>query len=67
MAHRDGFPKISARSAWRGGAGHREPCGTRTMVADAGPWGKKSAIRNRLVAAFMPKKIAGERHEGQQV
>jgi len=28
MTHRDGFPRFSARSAWRGGAGHREPRGT---------------------------------------
>ena len=25
MTHRDGFPRFSARSAWRGDAGHREP------------------------------------------
>ena len=28
MTHRDGFPSFSARSAWRGDAGHRKPCGT---------------------------------------
>ncbi len=33
MTQRDGFPescgpRLSARSAWRGGAGHREPRGT---------------------------------------
>ncbi len=26
MTHRDGFPRFSARSAWRSDAGHREPC-----------------------------------------
>ncbi len=26
MTHRDGFPRLSARSAWRGDVGHREPC-----------------------------------------
>ncbi len=26
MTHRDGFPGLSARSAWRGDAGHRTPC-----------------------------------------
>ncbi len=26
MTHRDGFPRFSARSAWRGDAGHRKPC-----------------------------------------
>jgi hypothetical protein len=28
MTPRDGFPRFSARSAWRGGAGHREPRAT---------------------------------------
>ncbi len=28
MTHRDGFPGFSARSVWRGDAGHRKPCGT---------------------------------------
>ncbi len=28
MTHRDGFPRFSARSAWRGEAGHREPRAT---------------------------------------
>ncbi len=26
MTHRDGVPRLSARSAWRGNAGHRKPC-----------------------------------------
>ncbi len=25
MTHRDGVPRVSARSAWRGDAGHRKP------------------------------------------
>ncbi len=25
MTHRDGFPRLSARSAWRGDAAHRKP------------------------------------------
>ncbi len=25
MTQRDGFPRLSARSAWRGDAGHRKP------------------------------------------
>ena len=28
MTHRDGFPRLSARSAWRGDAGHRKPPAT---------------------------------------
>ncbi len=35
MTHRDGFPRLSARSAWRGDAGHRKPCGT-----PSAPWPK---------------------------
>jgi len=26
MTHRDGFPRFSAKSAWRGDARHRKPC-----------------------------------------
>ncbi len=26
MTHRDGFPRLSAGCAWRGGAGDRQPC-----------------------------------------
>jgi len=26
LTHRDGFPRLSARSAWRGDVGHRKPC-----------------------------------------
>ncbi len=26
MTHRDGFPRLSASSAWRSDAGHRKPC-----------------------------------------
>ena len=28
MTHRDGFPRLSARSAWHGDARHRKLCGT---------------------------------------
>ena len=31
MTHRDGFPRFSARSAWRGDAGHREPRATPSL------------------------------------
>ncbi len=30
MTHRDSFPRLSARSAWRGDAGHRKPRATRS-------------------------------------
>ncbi len=40
MTHRDGFPRFSARSAWRGGAGHREPRGTLPENPNLEAWGK---------------------------
>ncbi len=40
MTHRDGFPRFSARSAWRGDAGHRKPCGT-----PSAPWPKTLGSR----------------------
>ncbi len=40
MTHRDGFPRLSARSAWRADAGHRKPCAT-----PSAPWPK--ALGNR--------------------
>ena len=33
MTHRDGFPRLSARSAWRGDARHRKPCAPSTRIA----------------------------------
>ncbi len=45
MTHRDGFPRLSARSAWRGDAGHRKPCAT-----PPAPWPKdlgKPPFRSR--------------------
>ncbi len=32
MTHRDGFPRFSARSAWRGDAGHRKPRAPSTRI-----------------------------------
>ena len=40
MTHRDGFPRFSARSAWRGDAGHREPRGTPPESPRLEAWGK---------------------------
>ena len=33
MTQRDGFPRLSARSAWRGDAGHRQPCAPSSAAA----------------------------------
>ena len=40
MTHRDGFPRFSARSAWRGDAGHREPQATPSESPSLEAWGK---------------------------
>ncbi len=40
MTHRDGFPRLSARSAWCGDARHRKPCGT-----PSAPWPKALGSR----------------------
>ncbi len=40
MTHRDGFPRLSARSAWRGDARHLKPCGTTSENPRPQDWGK---------------------------
>ncbi len=40
MTHRDGFPRRSARSAWRGDAGHRKPCAPSKCYGPSAPWPK---------------------------
>ena len=44
MTHRDGFPRVSARSAWRGDAGHRKPCATPSESLGKPPF--RSGMRN---------------------
>ena len=46
MTHRDGFPRLSARSAWRGDAGHRKPCA-------------RSKALGRRKALTMPRRTRG--------
>ncbi len=43
MTHRDGFPRFSARSAWRGDAGHRKPCARSTRSS----WRRRGTARAR--------------------
>ncbi len=45
MTHRDGFPRLSARSAWRGVAGHRKPCETPSESLGKPPF-RSSATRS---------------------
>ncbi len=40
MAHRDGFPRLSARSAWRSEAGHRKPSAPSESYAQPESLGK---------------------------
>ncbi len=40
MTHRDGFPRFSARSAWRGDAGHRKPRAPSTSIGPPESLGK---------------------------
>ncbi len=37
MTHRDGFPRLSARSPWRGDAGHRKPRATLSALGPESP------------------------------
>ena len=40
MTHRDGFPRLSARSAWRSDAGYRKPCAPSKSYAQPESLGK---------------------------
>ncbi len=40
MTQRDGFPRLSARSAWRGDAGHRLPCAPFKSIGPPESFGK---------------------------
>ena len=63
MTHRDGFPRLSARSAWRGDAGHRKPCGTPSESLGKPPFrsrgrtagGRRKALTmSRIARGFPP-------------
>ncbi len=51
MTHRDGIPRLSARSVWRGGVGHREPCATPSESLGMPPsvaWANRRGRRETL-------------------
>ncbi len=50
MTHRDGFPRFSARSAWRGDAGHRKPCAPSTSTGPSESLGKPPFRSRRRTA-----------------
>ncbi len=63
MTHRDGFPRLSARSAWRGDAGHRKPRGTPSESLGKPPFrsrrrtagGRRKALpMSRIARGFPP-------------
>ncbi len=60
MTHRDGFPRFSARSAWRGDAGHREPCGTPPESLGKPPFRSRGRTAGgRRKALTMPRIACG--------
>ncbi len=44
MTHRDGFPRLSARSAWRSDAGHRKPCAPSESYGPSESLGKSPSV-----------------------
>ncbi len=62
MTHRDGFPRLSARSAWRGDARHRKPCGTPSESLGKPPFrsrrrtgsGRRKALPMSRIARGLP-------------
>ncbi len=59
MTHRDGFPRFSARSVWRGDAGHREPGGTPPESLGKLPPVARANRRGRRKALTMPRIARG--------
>ena len=68
MTHRDGFPRFSARSAWRGDAGHRKPCGTPSESPGKPPFRSRGRTAGgRRQALTMPRSRLGEASGGARV
>ncbi len=60
MTHRDGFPRLSARSAWRGDAGHRMPCETPSESLGKLPFRSRGRTAGgRRKALTMPRIACG--------
>ena len=66
MTHRDGFPRFSARSAWRGDAVHRKPRATPSESLGKPPFRSRGRTAGgRRQALTMPRIARGlpaERH-----
>ncbi len=63
MTHRDSFPRLSARSAWRSDAGHRKPRATQPQSLGKPPFrsrgrtagGRRKALTmSRIARGFPP-------------
>ncbi len=63
MTHGDGFPRLSARSAWRSDAGHRKPRATQPESLGKPPFrsrrrtagGRRKALTmSRIARSFPP-------------
>ncbi len=70
MTHRDGFPRLSARSAWRGDAGHRKPRATTSESLGKPPLrsrrrtagGRRKALTmSRIARSFPPTRPLARR------
>ncbi len=59
MAHRDGFPRLSARSAWRGGVRHRKPPATPPENLGKPPSVARANRRGRREALTMTHIVCG--------
>ena len=58
MTHGDGFPRFSARSAWRGDARHRKPCGTPSESLGNPPFRSGGRTAGRRRTALTMSRIA---------
>ncbi len=60
MTHRDGSPRFSARSAWRGDAGHRKPRATPSESLGKPPFRSRGrSAGGRREALTMPRIACG--------
>ena len=61
MTHRDGFPRLSASSAWRGDAGHRNPWAPSMRIGPSESLGKPPFRSGRRTAGGRRKALTMSR------
>ncbi len=60
MTHRDGFPRLSTRSAWRSDAGHRKPRATQPESLGKPPFrSRRRTAGGRRQALPMSRRTRG--------